>query len=100
MRISPNVLWTCLILSITLVGAQHATFSDFPALPLVRRSGSEVFMDIISKLSIAFFDGELEQALGSTSTRKMEIEIMGKKKDTYGGPKRKLSGSVGDIIIS
>ncbi|KAF9464383.1 platelet-activating factor acetylhydrolase [Collybia nuda] len=82
----------------TLVGSQHASFSDFPGLPVFRRRGAEILMDVISKLSIGFLDDQLEQALKTVKTRKMEIEIIGKKKD--GRPKRKLVGSIGDIIVT
>jgi platelet-activating factor acetylhydrolase len=55
-------------------------------------------MEVITKLSIGFLDETLEQALESVRTRKMEIEIVGKRKD--GRPKRKLVGSVGDVIVA
>ncbi|KAG6854880.1 hypothetical protein C0991_012070 [Blastosporella zonata] len=83
---------------ILTVSSKHEAFSDFPSLPVIRSSSAKTLTDILSKLSIAFLDGNLEEALGSTSTRKMEIKIVGKKKD--GKPRRKLIGSAGDVIVS
>ncbi|KAG6833917.1 hypothetical protein H0H87_007928 [Tephrocybe sp. NHM501043] len=83
---------------LTLVASKHEAFSDFPCLPAIRSSASQTLMNVFSKLSIAFLDGDLEEALKSTSTRKMEIEIVGMRKD--GKPKRKLIGNVGDVIVS
>lgn len=54
-------------------------------------------MDVISKLSLAFLDGNMEDALRDVRTRKMEIEVIGKKKD--GEPKRRCVGEVGEVII-
>jgi platelet-activating factor acetylhydrolase len=75
------------------------SFSDALILPFLSRSGARKLMDIISKLSIAFLDGDLEEVLGSIPKRKMETEIVGKKKNKYGRPKRKLVGSIGEIIV-
>jgi len=36
--------------------------------------------------------------MGSISTRKMEIKIIGKRED--GQPKKKLVGVVGDVIVT
>ncbi|KAG6911247.1 hypothetical protein DXG01_003114 [Tephrocybe rancida] len=85
-------------LLLTLVASKHEAFSDFPSLPVIRSSAAKTHMDVLSKLSIAFLDGKLEEALRSTSTRKLEAEVIGKKKD--GKPKRKLLGEVGDVIVS
>jgi platelet-activating factor acetylhydrolase len=82
---------------LTLVRAEHASFSDFPLLPILRRAGAQIVMDLLSKLSLAFLDGQMEEALGEVKTRKMEVEIIGKLKD--GKPKRRLIGEVGEIII-
>ena len=57
-------------------------------------------MDVISKLSIAFLDGRLEEVLELIPRRKMDAEIVGKKKNKYGRPKRRLVGSVGEIIVT
>ncbi|KAF8076569.1 platelet-activating factor acetylhydrolase, isoform II-domain-containing protein [Lyophyllum atratum] len=83
---------------LTLVGSQHETFSDYPVLPLLRTAKAQTLMDVFSSLSIAFLDGNLEEVLSSTSTRKMEIEVVGKRKD--GRPKRKLVGTVGDVLVT
>lgn len=55
-------------------------------------------MNAIAKISIGFLDGQLEQVSESVPNRKMEIEIIGKRKD--GRPKRKLVGSAGDVIVA
>jgi platelet-activating factor acetylhydrolase len=54
-------------------------------------------MDIISKLSLGFLDGNIDDTLDTVRTRKMEIEVIGKKKD--GKPKRRCIGEAGDVII-
>jgi platelet-activating factor acetylhydrolase len=81
------------------VGSEHTSFSDALTLPLLSRKGARKLMDVISKLSIAFLDGNLEQALESIPRRKMEAEIVGKKKNKYGRPKKRLVGSIGEIIV-
>jgi platelet-activating factor acetylhydrolase len=83
--------------SFVIVASQHISFSDFQLVPLLQKKGAQTFMDIISQLSIGFLDGQLESVLETISTRKMEVEIIGKRKD--GRPKRKLVGSVGDVIV-
>jgi len=84
---------------LTLVRAVHLSFSDFPLLPIIRRASAETLINLISKLSLAFLDGNMamEDALRDVRTRKMEIEVIGKKKD--GEPKRRCIGEVGDVII-
>lgn len=54
-------------------------------------------MDLLSRLSLAFLDGQMEDALRDAKPRKMEVEIIGKTKD--GKLKRRLVGEVGEIII-
>ncbi|KAF7332044.1 ATP-dependent Zn protease [Mycena kentingensis (nom. inval.)] len=84
---------------VTLVGSEHVSFSDFPMLPLVRKTAAETLMDRVSELSVAFLEGSLEEALGKTvPTRPMETKIVGKRPD--GRPKRTLVGDVGDVVIS
>lgn len=82
---------------ITLIGSKHMSFSDVLTLPLLSTSRARKLIDVISKLSIAFIEGNLEQVLELTPSRKMEVEIVGKNKS--GWPKRKLVGSVGEIIV-
>lgn len=53
-------------------------------------------MDIISQLSLSFLDDKLEDILHTIPTTKMEIEVVGVKKD--GKPKRRLIGKPGDVI--
>lgn len=77
--------------------AEHVSFSDFPLLPILRRASAEILMDIISKLSLGFLDGNIDDTLDTVRTRKMEIEVIGKKKD--GKPKRRCIGEAGDVII-
>jgi platelet-activating factor acetylhydrolase len=64
---------------------------------MIRKASAETLMGLISKLSQAFLDGNIEAALGDVGTRKLEIEIIGKKKD--GKPKRRCIGQVGEVII-
>jgi len=78
------------------VGSQHASFSDFPLLPVIRSKAAQTLIEVSAKLAVAFLDGRLEEELGEVGTRKMEIEIKGKRKD--GKPKRRLVGSVGDVV--
>jgi platelet-activating factor acetylhydrolase len=73
------------------------SFSDFPLLPIIRKKSAEVLIDLISKLSLAFLDGKIEDALRDVRTRKMEFEVIGKKEN--GEPKRRCVGEVGDVII-
>jgi platelet-activating factor acetylhydrolase len=80
-----------------LVGAVHVSFSDFPLLPVVRKNSAEVLMNLISKLSLAFLDEKIEDALRDVRTRKMEFEVIGKKED--GEPKTRCIGEVGDVIV-
>jgi platelet-activating factor acetylhydrolase len=54
-------------------------------------------MNLISKLCLAFLDGKIEEALTDVPTRKMEFEVIGKKKN--GEPERRCIGEVGDVII-
>jgi platelet-activating factor acetylhydrolase len=76
----------------------HASFSDFPVTPIIRKKSARPLLETISTLSLAFLDDRLEEALVSeVSTTDMEIEVIGLKKD--GKPKRKLIGNVGDVII-
>jgi len=82
---------------LTLVRAVHVSFSDFHLLPIIRRASAEILMDVISKLSLAFLDGNMEDVLRDVRTRKMEIEVIGQKKD--GEPKRRCVGEVGEVII-
>jgi len=83
---------------LTLVGSVHASFSDFPVTPIIRKKSARPLLETISTLSLAFLDDRLEEALVSeVSTTDMEIEVIGLKKD--GKPKRKLIGNVGDVII-
>lgn len=79
------------------VRAEHVSFSDFPLLPILRRASAQILMDLTSKLSLAFLDGDLDDVLKNVKTRKMEIEIIGKRKD--GRPKRQIIGDVGDVIV-
>ncbi|KAF8165535.1 platelet-activating factor acetylhydrolase, isoform II-domain-containing protein [Crassisporium funariophilum] len=80
----------------TIVGSEHVSFSDFPVLPIIRKKAARPILDTIANLSLAFLDDSLEEALRDVPTRKMEIKIVGVKKD--GKPKKKLVGNVGDVI--
>ncbi|KAF8663408.1 hypothetical protein AX16_000980 [Volvariella volvacea WC 439] len=83
---------------VTLVGSKHSSFSDFHVLPLIGSSASKQFIKMIGDLSVAFFDDRTEKAVQEFPSRKMEIQIIGVKKD--GKPKKKLVGNIGDIIIA
>lgn len=78
------------------VRTEHITFSDFPLLPLIRRATAQPLMDLIARLSLAFLDDRIDEALasGEVKTREMEVEVIGKKDE-----KRKLVGDVGDVIV-
>ncbi|KIY49364.1 hypothetical protein FISHEDRAFT_12236, partial [Fistulina hepatica ATCC 64428] len=81
---------------VTLVGSQHAHFSDFLLLPFVPgRSIAQTLMNVICDLSNEYLDGLNE--FPRLRVRKTQIEIIGTKKD--GSPKRKLVGEVGDVVI-
>jgi len=54
-------------------------------------------MDTIAKLSLAFLDDKLDETLQTVPTTKMEVAVIGVKKD--GKPKRKLIGNPGDVIV-
>lgn len=54
-------------------------------------------MDAITRLSVSFLQGNLEEELKVMSTRPMEVKVVGKRKD--GRPKRQLVGVAGDIIV-
>lgn len=79
------------------VGSQHASFSDFLVLPLVRRAAATRLMDVSGQLVVSFLDGNLDQCLKDIPTRDMEVKVIGVKKD--GKPKRKLVGNVGEVIV-
>lgn len=51
----------------------------------------------ISRLSNAFLDNKLNETLNTELTSKMEIEIVGKRKD--GRPKRQIKGGPGNIVV-
>ncbi|KAJ7129494.1 platelet-activating factor acetylhydrolase, isoform II-domain-containing protein [Mycena epipterygia] len=82
---------------LTLIGSQHASFSDFPVLPLVRTKSAATLMDLATMLSLAFLDGTLDAALERVPTKKMEEKVIGKRKD--GRPKRTIVGEVGDVVV-
>lgn len=82
---------------LTLVGSVHVSFSDFPLLPIFRKRTALPIMDVITKLSLAFLDDKLDETLRTVPTTKMDISIIGVKKD--GKPKRKLIGNPGDVIV-
>ncbi|KAG7449029.1 uncharacterized protein BT62DRAFT_887202 [Guyanagaster necrorhizus] len=90
-------LWDADGTLLTLVRARHETFSDLPLLPWVRDKASLRFMNVIARLSNAFLDNQLNETLNTQRTSKMEIEIVGKRKD--GRPKRQIKGSPGDIVV-
>ncbi|KAK0230986.1 platelet-activating factor acetylhydrolase, isoform II-domain-containing protein [Armillaria fumosa] len=82
---------------LTLVRARHESFSDFPLLPWVRDKTSVELMKSISRLSNAFLDNRLNETLNTELTSKMEVEIVGKRKD--GRPKRQMKGGPSNSVV-
>ncbi|KAF9569098.1 hypothetical protein CPC08DRAFT_732375 [Agrocybe pediades] len=83
----------------TIVGSEHISFSDFPVLPtFFQKSTARPIAEIINKLSSSFLTNRLEETLSTLPTTNMDVITVGKKKDKYGSPKRKLAGDPGDII--
>ena len=78
-----------------LARSRHVSFSDFPVLPLVRRTAAVKIMDVINRLAGAFLNEELDRCLEGMHTREMEVETITVK----GKPKRRLVGELGDVII-
>ncbi|EAU84376.2 hypothetical protein CC1G_01372 [Coprinopsis cinerea okayama7 len=81
----------------TLVGSKHTSFSDFPILPLISGGTARRIFNTIADLSVAFLNDQFDEELKHVKTRKMEIKVIGVKKD--GKPKRKLIGDPGDVIV-
>ncbi|KAK0473074.1 platelet-activating factor acetylhydrolase, isoform II-domain-containing protein [Armillaria novae-zelandiae] len=82
---------------LTLACARHESFSDYPLLPCIRTKTSLRFMEIIARLSNAFLDNQLTDALNTEPTAEMEIEYYaGKRKDRR--LKRRIYGSSGSIV--
>ena len=73
------------------------SFSDIHVLPLIGKKTGRLVLDIIFNLSLAFLDDRLDEAIRQIPTTKMEIKVIGVKKN--GEPKRRLAGNVGDIIV-
>ncbi|KAG6821565.1 hypothetical protein H0H93_000074 [Arthromyces matolae] len=84
---------------LTLVSSKHEAFSDLPNLPILRTSAASTIMNLITRLSVAFLDGTLDDTLDSTPIKEMKVELVGNEKNAYGEPKRKLVGKVGDVIV-
>ncbi|KAJ3576202.1 hypothetical protein NP233_g611 [Leucocoprinus birnbaumii] len=74
----------------TLVGSKHISFSDFSLLPILRKKDDMTIFDNIIRLSLAFLDDRLDEAVKEEiPTTDMNIMIVGTKPD--GKPKRKLA---------
>ncbi|KAF8812247.1 hypothetical protein BYT27DRAFT_7132610 [Phlegmacium glaucopus] len=82
---------------LTIVGSEHAFFSDLYVLPGIGKKAARLILDTVSNLSLAFLNDELDEAVQQISITKMETKVIGVKKD--GKPKRKLVGNVGDVIV-
>jgi len=82
---------------LTIVGAKHVAFSDFPVLPIINKKSALPILRTICKLSLAFLEGDLKQSLEEVSKTKLEVEVIGVKKD--GKPKRRLIGKLGQVIV-
>ncbi|TFY75815.1 hypothetical protein EWM64_g8198 [Hericium alpestre] len=87
---------------LTMIGAKHVSFSDFPVmLPrLIRDPAAHRIIGIINKLVLAFVDDRLKEALDAPSmpTRKMEIQV---DEPSWWSKKgnRRLVGQPGDVIV-
>ena len=77
-----------------VVGSKHISFSDFAVLPGLGKRHGPLIMDVIGRLSLAFLEDSLKEALEEEiPTAKMTIEIVGTRKD--GTSKERLVGDVG-----
>ncbi|KAA1466689.1 hypothetical protein DENSPDRAFT_926059 [Dentipellis sp. KUC8613] len=85
---------------LTMVGAQHVSFSDFPVMlpPLIRNRSARLVLRTINELVLAFVDDDFKGALEHLPTRKMEIKI-GEPWWWSKKVKRTLVGSPGDVIV-
>ncbi|KAH9844109.1 platelet-activating factor acetylhydrolase, isoform II-domain-containing protein [Rhodofomes roseus] len=87
---------------VTLIRAKHVSFSDFSVIwPIghVAPSG-RVLLRMLGDLALAFFNDDLGATLDGLPKREMEEEHRGSVKSTPPGRrKRRLKGSVGEIIV-
>ncbi|KAI0796861.1 platelet-activating factor acetylhydrolase [Abortiporus biennis] len=83
---------------ITLIRAQHPSFSDFGILIPFGKRGREgkIFLDVISQLSIGFLDGRLDDELTRQNVKENTVETIKKSKEE----EKRLVGDVGDIVIN
>lgn len=79
------------------VGSEHVSFSDFPILPYISSKAARLILDKILHLSLVFLDGEGIGTILGSSTKKMEIRVIGQRAD--GRPKRQLVGNLCDVIL-
>lgn len=83
----------------TIIGSSHISFSDFSVLPLLRKKHDMLIFNNIIRLSLAFLDNRLDEALKEDiPTTDMNLKVVGVKPD--GRHKRKLVGEIGHVIIS
>ncbi|KAI0249989.1 platelet-activating factor acetylhydrolase [Lactifluus subvellereus] len=85
---------------LTIVGARHVSFSDFPIMlprPL-RSSTARPVMDIIQMLALSFLDNTVPDVVSNTNTRKLEIKYT-RSRFWSKKPQRRLVGRPSDIII-
>ncbi|KDQ54355.1 hypothetical protein JAAARDRAFT_38519 [Jaapia argillacea MUCL 33604] len=91
---------------ITLIRAEHTSFSDFPLLAPNSKS-AKLLLDISGTLTMKFFEGHLDVDTGKgmegIPRRKMEVEHVepGKGNERGEGEKKqkRLVGDVGEVIV-
>lgn len=87
---------------ITLLRAKHVSFSDFSVIwPIGHLAPSgRILLRIIGDLALAFFGNTVGDALDKMPKREMEEERRSSLKSTPPGRrKRRLKGSVGEVIV-
>ncbi|KAF7967934.1 hypothetical protein HWV62_32517 [Athelia sp. TMB] len=83
---------------LTLVRAEHISFSDFPLLPLLRRARGAALMDRTVELAHAFLGGRVDEVLKGMGARVREMEVV-EAAGKGGKGKRRLVGEVGDVVV-
>ncbi|KAG5221574.1 platelet-activating factor acetylhydrolase, II-domain-containing [Salix suchowensis] len=62
---------------LTIIRAEHQSFSDFPVLPLLRNKTSRMIMQLIAKLSISFLDGSMEHTVETRRPGRWKRKLLG-----------------------
>jgi len=85
---------------LTIVGARHVSFSDFPIMlprPL-RSSTAWPIMNVIQMLALSFLDNTVPDVVSNINTRKLEIKYA-RSRFWSKKPQHRLVGRPSDIII-